>query len=310
MATQADLNAVAALAGNFSIEVTPSTAEKVADFRETLSPGTLVNVTFLPGTDNADTVRTAKRLTDEGMVPVPHVAVRSIDSEAGFDRYIKGLTQDAGVTEILLIGGEVDNPKGPFSDTVQVMEAGLLDSVGLKRIHVAGHPEGNPRVGYDKTMEFLKRKVELAGEKDLELALITQFVFEAKPVIKWISDMKAEGIHLPVAVGVPGPAKIKTLVSYAKACGIGPSINFIMRQAANVAKLLTVNQPDTLLLDLAAYKTEHGADSMIDRLHMYPFGGVVKTAEWTKAVAAGQLAPAKSASAFTLTGDVALKAAS
>ncbi|MCR9257114.1 MAG: methylenetetrahydrofolate reductase [Alphaproteobacteria bacterium] len=310
MATKAELDAVADLAKGFSIEVTPTTAEKVADFRDILTPGTLVNVTFLPGTDNADTVKTAKRLTDEGMVPVPHVAVRSIASEQGFRTYLKGLTQDAGVTEILLIGGEVDDPKGPFADTVQVLEAGLLDNLGLKRVHVGGHPEGNPRVGYDKTMEFLKRKVEVAGEKDIPLALITQFVFEAKPVIDWIADMKSHGIELPVAVGVPGPAKIKTLVSYAKACGIGPSINFILRQAANVTKLLTVNQPDTLLLDLAAYRTREGAACAIDRLHMYPFGGVAKTSEWSTSVARGHLAPAKSPTAFTVTDDVALKAAS
>jgi len=310
MANQAELTAVAELANGFSIEVTPTTAEKVADFRTVLTPGTLVNVTFLPGTDNADTVRTAKRLSDEGMVPVPHVAVRSIASEQGFKTYLSRLTQEAGVTEILLIGGEVDDPKGPFADTVQVMEAGLLDGIGLRRVHVAGHPEGNPRVGYDKTMQFLKRKVEIAGEKDIELALITQFVFEAKPVIDWIADMKTMGIHLPVAVGVPGPAKLKTLVGYAKACGIGPSINFILRQAANVTKLLTVSQPDTLLLDLAAYRTAKGADCGIDRLHMYPFGGVAKTAEWTTAVAKGHLAPAKSAKAFAVTDDVALKAAS
>src|SRR5262249_23707637 len=71
------------LVSGFSIETTPAAAARVESFRALLPAGTRVNVTFLPGTDYLETVATAARLHHEGMVPVPHIAARSIaDADA------------------------------------------------------------------------------------------------------------------------------------------------------------------------------------------------------------------------------------
>ena len=64
-----------------TVEVTPGGAEKIASFPELLRTGTTVYVTFLPGSDFADTVKVVKRLRAEGMNPVPHFAARSIPSK-------------------------------------------------------------------------------------------------------------------------------------------------------------------------------------------------------------------------------------
>ena len=61
---------------------------------------------------------------------------------------------------------------------------------------------------------------------------------------QWAKMLRAEGIDLPIFVGVPGPATIKTLVKYATMCGVGNSARFIRKQAMNITKLLTVNTPD------------------------------------------------------------------
>ena len=68
------------LVTGFSIETTPGSALKIPDYREYLRPGATVSVTFLPGSDFADTIVTAKRLKDEGFIPAPHFAARSIPS--------------------------------------------------------------------------------------------------------------------------------------------------------------------------------------------------------------------------------------
>ena len=56
----------------------PNGAQKIDSFDACLAPGSTVNITFLPGSDPMDTVAVAKRLYQDGMRPVPHIAARSI----------------------------------------------------------------------------------------------------------------------------------------------------------------------------------------------------------------------------------------
>ena len=97
-----------------------------------------------------------------------------------------------------------------------------------------------------------------------------------------LDDQGAQPIH----IGIPGLATIKTLLAHAKACGVGPSMRFVSRQAMNVAKLLTVAAPDRLVYDLAAYKARDPTCG-IAGVHMYPLGGLKKSADWSYAVAEG-----------------------
>jgi methylenetetrahydrofolate reductase (NADPH) len=77
----------------------------------------------------------------------------------------------------------------------------------------------------------LKQKSAWLKEKKIEGFIATQFLFNAEPVAAWARDLRAEGIDLPIHVGVPGPATIKTLVKYAAMCGVGNSARFIRKQA-------------------------------------------------------------------------------
>jgi methylenetetrahydrofolate reductase (NADPH) len=130
--------------------------------------------------------------------------------------------------------------------------------------------------------------------------LVTQFSFEAKPVTQWIDRLRAIGIRLPVWIGVPGPASIKTLLRFAQECGIGPSMRVVTRQARNVAKLLTVQTPDALLAELAAFRAAD-PEGQLRGIHLYPFGGFAKTCAWFSSVAEGRFALARDGSGFTLT---------
>ena len=271
----------------FSLETTPASAAKVPDFRALVRPGTNVYITFLPGSDFADTVAVARRLHDEGFNAVPHIAVRSIPSRAALEADMQRLTGEAGVRQVLLIGGAVPKPLGEFSDTMQVLATGLLDRYGIARIGVAGHPEGSPDIPEEGIRRALKWKNDFAARTAAELYIVTQFCFEADPIIAWDRRIQAEGNRLPIHIGIPGLATLKTLMAHAKACGIGPSMRFITRQAMDVAKLLTVAAPDKLVAELAAYRA---ADPRcgIGGVHMYPLGGLKKSADWAYAVADGR----------------------
>lgn len=281
---------VASLMKDFTVETTPTSAAKMADFREVLRPGATVYITFLPGSDYNDTVATAKRLRDEGFEPAPHFAARSIESRAQFEDYLARATGEAGVDHILTIAGALKAPLGPYADSMQLLETGLFDKYGIKNIGVAGHPEGSPDMSDEAIAEAIAWKNGFAERTDADLHILTQFCFEAAPIIAWDKKLNIGGNKLPIRIGAPGIAKISTLLNYAMACGIGNSVQFIKKQARNVTKLMKVQAPDALLTDLARYKA-NDTNCGIDGVHMYPLGGLRKTAAWSYAVEDGAITP-------------------
>ena len=271
---------------NTSVEVTPGGAKKIENFRDVLREGTTVFVTFLPGSDFKDTVATVKRLSAEGMKPVPHFAARSIPSRAFFEENLKILQAEAQVEEALLIGGGVDNPVGEFSSSMEVLRTDLLQKYGIKKLGVAGHPEGSPDIPPADVTKALLEKNAYGKEHGIEMYITTQFCFEAEPIIAWDKRIRAEGNELPIHIGVPGLATIKTLLAHATACGIGPSMRVITRQAANIAKLMTTRMPDKMTRDLANYQA-NDPECGITQCHLYPLGGMAKSAKWLYAVQDG-----------------------
>ena len=275
------------LVTGFTTETTPGAAAKIADYRVHLRPGATVFITFLPGSSFADTIAVAVRLRREGFNPVPHFAARSIPSRAFLDENLARLTGEAGVDQALLIGGAINQPLGEFSDTMQLLDTGLFDSYGIGRIGIAGHPEGSPDIPDAQIRAALAWKNAFAERTGASLYIVTQFCFEAAPVIAWDRRIQSEGNRLPVYIGIPGLASLKALIGHAKACGVGPSMRFLTRQARNVTKLLTVTAPDRLVAGLAAYRATD-PQCGIRGVHVYPLGGLTKSARWAQAVVDGR----------------------
>ena len=285
---QVTIEQIQQAAAHWSIEVTPAGATKIDSFADCLDPGTTVNVTFLPGSDPMDTVAVAERLHNEGMNPVPHLAARSLRDTDQLDALLAAYTSRCGVNEVLVIGGGVDHPVGAFSDSMQVLETGLIQRYGIQNVGVAGHPEGSPDITQSEIADALAAKNRLAKRDGLKMYIETQFCFEADIVLAWERDVRAAGNALPIRIGIPGPATIKTLFRFAQISGIGPSMRFISKQARNVAKLMTVQSPHLLLADLAAGMSAD-PDCLIQHFHFYPFGGFAKTAAYASAVANGHI---------------------
>jgi methylenetetrahydrofolate reductase (NADPH) len=274
--------ALEAFLKGYSIEVMPRTAEKVEDFRELLPKGTRVyiaNIEF----PIEDMVATAKRMRDEGFEPMPHFPARIIKDKAMLADWLARYQGEAGVCEGLIIAGNPAQQLGEFDSSMQLLETGLFDKAGFKRLHIAGHPEGNKDIdpdGSDKNvMDALRWKQKFNETTDAKMALATQFCFEAKPVIAWAKALKDAGIDLPIHIGVAGPAKLQTLIKFAMACGVGPSLRVLQKRAMDVSKLLLPYEPDEFLNELA----EHAAktpDFNIEQVHFFPLGGIKTNATW------------------------------
>ena len=236
----------------WTIETTPGSAAKTPDYRDHLKEGTKVAVTFLPGSDFAETVATSKKLKNEGMIPMPHFAARSIPNKDALGDYLKRLQDEVGISDVVALAGAVEKPLGPYDSSMSMLETGVFEENGIESIGIAGHPEGSPEISDAELHRALTWKNDYAKQSSAKLYIVTQFCFEAQPILTWEKKIRDGGNALPIHIGIPGLATIKTLLNHARACGIGPSMNFLVRQARNVAKLMTVNAPDKLVLDLAA----------------------------------------------------------
>ena len=279
-ATGAQAAEMEAFLNGYSIEVMPRTAEKVEDFRAILPKGTRVYIAHIDGTPIEEMVATAKRVGAEGFDVMPHFPARIIKDRATLTDWVARY-KDVGVRQGLLLAGGVPQPVGDFETSMQLLETGAF--TGFDRLHVAGHPEGNKDIdpdGSDKmVMEAARWKSAFSERTDAQMAMATQFCFEAGPVIDWVNRLQAEGIKLPVHIGVAGPAKLQTLIKFAIACGVGASLRVLQKRAMDVTKLLLPYEPTEFVADLAAHKAKNPSFG-IEQVHFFPLGGIKTNAQW------------------------------
>jgi methylenetetrahydrofolate reductase (NADPH) len=114
-----------------SIEVMPRTAAKIGDFRQILPQGTRVYVAHIRDTPIDDMVATARRLTDEGFQPMPHLPARIIPDRLTLETWVRRYREEAGVTQALLLGGGVSTPAGDLDSSIAMLETGVFDPARL-----------------------------------------------------------------------------------------------------------------------------------------------------------------------------------
>ena len=104
----------------------------------------------------------------------------------------------------------------------------------------------------------------------------------------WEARIKKLGNTLPIHIGLPGLATLKTLLKFAQMSGIGPSMRVLTRQTKNLAKLVMTQEPDIVITDLTS-RVARAPGSLIKKVHFYPFGGLAKTAAWANSVVNEQI---------------------
>ncbi len=274
---------MAAFLQGYSIEVMPRTAEKVKNFRAILPKGTRVYIAHIEGTPIEDMITTAKRISGEGFDVMPHFPARIIKDEATLGDWIARYQGEAGIEQALLLAGGLAKPHGDYHSSMQLLDTGLFDKAGFKRLHTAGHPEINtdidPDGGRKNVNEALSWKQEFSKRTDAQMALTTQFCFDSKSVIEWANDLKTQSIDIPVHIGIAGPAKLQTMIKFAITCGVGPSLKVLQKRAKDVTKLLLPFEPTQIITELAAHKAAN-PDFNIEQVHFFPLGGIKTNATW------------------------------
>ena len=270
---------------DFSIEVMPRTAAKIESFKEILPKNTRVYIAHIEGVPIEEMVQTAKRISSEGFNVMPHFPARIIKDKSTLEEWINMYQGEAGINQALLLAGGVDKPHGTFESSMQLVETELFERYNFKNLHFAGHPEGNKDIdkdGSNKNVdEALLWKQKFNERSDIDIAITTQFCFEAEPVIEWANSLTNNGINIPIHIGVAGPAKLQTLIKFSIACGVGPSLKVLQKRAKDVKKLLLPFDPNDFLETLAKHKKENPKFN-ISNIHFFPLGGIKTNASWIK----------------------------
>lgn len=268
-------------AATASIELTPRDAGRMDELGSLLPQSSPIYLTALPGADPESLVPAAVAVREAGHTPVPHLAARGLRDLDEVDALIGRLVAEAEVDDVLVVGGGIKQPAGQLESSLPVLESGLLERHGIRRIGVAGHPEGSPDIPADAARETIVRKNELAAGSSAEWRIVTQFALAAEPYIVYERELREAGNRLPIVAGLPGVTSPPRLLKFALACGIGPSIEVLRKQSGGLLKLATTRswRPDAIAAEIAR-STVDDPGSLIAGIHLFPFGGVEESAGW------------------------------
>ena len=269
----------------FSVEVTPKAASKIENFEDYIPSGTLVYIAHIEGTPIEEMVETAKKINDQGFCAMPHFPARIIKDKNVLEDWISRYKNEANVSNALLIAGGANKPYGEYDSSIQLIESELFDKADFNNLHIAGHPEGSMDIDPDGSTtnvdQALSWKNEFSKRTDANMAITTQFSFDASSVINWANSIKEAGIDIPVHIGIAGPAKLQTLLRYSIECGVGASIKIIQKRAKDLTKLLLPYKPTNIITELATYKADNPSFN-IEKVHFFPLGGIKQVSDFVK----------------------------
>lgn len=270
-------NAPERITDGYSLEMTAKDIDALREAAPLIPPETPVAITFLPGEEQGARVAAAQLVRELGFEPMPHFSARRITSEDHFEDYLQAVVREAGVSRCFIVAGDPPEPQGPYFDTSALLATGAFEAADIKAIGIGGHPEGHPHMSADQGWQVIDHKIAEIEQRGMATLIVTQFAFDAEPVLGWLKHLRARGIDAPVRIGVPGPAGIKRLLRFAAHCGVGASATVMKKYGVSIGNLLGSAGPDKLVDAFAAgLGEEHGRV----RLHFYPFGGIKPTAEW------------------------------
>mmetsp|Transcript_26147 Transcript_26147/g.42080 ORF Transcript_26147/g.42080 Transcript_26147/m.42080 type:complete len:314 (+) Transcript_26147:170-1111(+) len=205
--------------------------------------------------------------------PVPHVPVRRFSSWKELENVLR-FWGKMGIREIFLIGGDVPKPLGPLDNSMQVLESGILQEIGVKRVGCALHPEGN--VNDPHHVESLLEKIEWMKdqqsmswkEKALDMCLVSQPCFSAAIINQCLHSVRS---HAPMKmwVGTVGPSDAASLVRFAKICGISTSLRMIQTHGFELSNLVSALTPEHIINSVESC-----------HFHIFSLGGLEVTLQW------------------------------
>jgi methylenetetrahydrofolate reductase (NADPH) len=264
-----------------SFELLPREMHRAAELAALLPKDTCIYIPSLPGLPLARTLEAVKTIREAGLDPVPHVSARRVLDRDEFQVFLKQATSQYRVHRVMLLGGDEPKAKGPFNDSLAILESGLLKDSGIREIGVAGYPEGHPRIPSGDIAAAFEKKRRLTREQGLGMYVVTQFSFSPTRVVDYCAQLARTAPEVSIYAGVAGPTDPIALARYAQRCGVSASLRALRTLGTGIAQLVTHSDPQEQLVALSRYSLQR-EPSNVAGVHIYSFGGAVRTAAWIR----------------------------
>ena len=240
---------------------------------EHLPPGATVSVTASPTKGLEATVELAAQLRLAGFTVVPHLSARMVRDRAHLTALV-GALEDAGIDRAFVVGGDEKEP-GAYVDGLALLRE--LADIGhpFRHVGIPAYPQGHAFIADGPLLDALRAKAEFAQY------MTTQLCFDPVAISTWLAARRAEGLTLPVHIGVPGVAEPQKLLALAARIGVADTHRFLAKNVRFVARLVRSGgfyRPDALLEGIAPTLADPSAN--VTGFHLYLFNAVEATEGW------------------------------
>lgn len=238
-----------------------------------LPPGARISVTASPNKTLDDSLDLAAELSEQGFRVTPHLAARMVDSHAHLENLLQRI-EHLGVDRAFVVGGDGE-PAGPFFDGLALLEAMGAVGHGLD-VGIPCYPEGHPIISDAALAGALSAKAQHASW------MTSQMCFDGRAVRRWALETRAEGVGLPLVLGLPGAADRLELLRISARIGVGGSLAFLRKNTGLVSQFVKPGgyDPAELLLDLGDDLADR--DLGIAGCHIYTFNQCETTEAWRR----------------------------
>jgi methylenetetrahydrofolate reductase (NADPH) len=256
-------------------EVIPARGIEAA-VAEWVPAGMTVTVTASPVKGLEPTIELAERLAARGYRVVPHLAARSVASEAHLAEIVSRL-RAVGVDDVFVPGGDASHPAGPFEGALPLLERLAAMGNPFARTGITGYPESHPKIHDDVTIQAMWDKRRYATY------IVSNVCFDAAQLGRWIQRIRARGVTLPLYAGLAGPAERTRLLRMAAVAGASESARFITRHPGWILRFWVPGgyRPDRLLDRAAPVIT--APDAGVAGLHLFTFNQLQQAERWRRA---------------------------
>ncbi len=235
-----------------------------------------VTVTTSPRLGVGATLDAAELLAAHGLAVTPHLAARSIRDRAHVADVVARL-RTTGIRSVFVVGGDGD-PVGEFRDGLALLQALAALGEWFDAIGVPSYPEGHPRIPERVLLDDLRAKQRFAR------SMTTQMSFNPDAVAAWIARVRADGISLPIHLGVPGVLRVTRLTKIGARIGVADSMRYLLKNTGLLGQLVKGGSfaPDGLLAGLAS--TLANREANVRALHVFTMNQVAETMAWRRAM--------------------------
>ncbi|GAA1804594.1 methylenetetrahydrofolate reductase [Nesterenkonia flava] len=274
--TAQEKKVLAGLVENIGYEVMPfkTAKDKVVAEVPTEVP---LTITATGGKGLEPTLDAAFFLRDKGYTVAPHVPARLVRGPEELDQLVSRM-EAANIDRVFIVAGDAEKPAGEFNNALDLLKA--LDARGhhFSNIGIGGYPEGHSLFPQKDIDQALRDKAPYADR------VLTQICFSADAFMDWGKRIKAEGVDLPVYVGMPGPVSRQKLARVSAGLGLGQSASFLKKQQNMFWKFFSPSgyKPTKLIRGLVQHLAQGNADTAITGFHIFTFNDLANTEAWRR----------------------------